>query len=152
VDTGPDAGSYWELMEGETQAVDALIAEGGWELDPNQAPEIPFLYLELAAWEDDGEQDLMGIYSDTLTLAGLLRGQEPAVSISEGASGDLLTRTASFSRVVEAGGYAGSDNSTCWVNNGNGVYYPEPDPVGPRGRVAFEYEVSVTWLKATFAL
>jgi hypothetical protein len=137
----PNETNVWLLPTGETLDFGAgLIIDHG-AFDADNAPESPLLYIEFGAWEDDDEKDLMGLQSGTLFLADLL-------SSGVGEVADEITPEGLFVRRVKqqhyavSHGFPGSDDH-CYPAIGG----PVRRVPGTKGKVAFAYEVEVTWLK-----
>lgn len=131
-----------DLDEGETENFGGqprIVAERNF--NPEDAPASPILYVELGFWEEDDENDLMGIHSVTFRLADFLSTQA--------LGSDEVTPEGYFSRRVKTvihgsgHGYQGSDDhcsSSPWATAG--------DPHRKQGAVDFVYSIEVVWLKS----
>jgi hypothetical protein len=143
----PDSGT-WPIHTGQ----DTVFPGGGLTLaledfgqngsDPTYAPESPLLYIELAAWEDDKEKDLMGLAGETVYLEDLVSNPLDGEQAKEG----YFTRRVRRQFTTTAHGYTGSDRHCGYPS----TYLHEPQwtPSAEQGEVTFTYEVDVTWLKA----
>jgi hypothetical protein len=133
----------WSIRTGETKhfpgAGQVLAKE---QFDPLYAPESPLIYIELAAWEDDKEKDLMGLAGETIYLEDLVSSPLDGEQTAEG----YFTRRVRRQFTTSAHGYAGSDRH-CGTTYSS-PYPPQWNPSAEQGEVRFTYEVDVTWLKA----
>lgn len=138
---------WWSLNTGETENFGGvpLVLEHK-TFTAETAQESPLIYVELAVWEDDEDEDkdLMGIHSETFLLTDLLSNGSGAVTVNEISSDGLFIRRARLLRSAEVWGYENSDDHCV-----NFPWATATDADNLLGRVNLEYEIEVTWLKRT---
>lgn len=131
----------WEISQGATESWGgAAQIIGQRTFTVQNAPESPFLYIELGVWEDDSEKDLIGLFADTVLLSDLIGSRFDA---TEGTTPEgFFTRRTKTTRSAFVQGYAGSDNH-CY-----GIWAHGWNPHAREGGAELTYEIDVTWLKA----
>ncbi|MEX2745987.1 hypothetical protein AB3480_32990 [Rhizobium mongolense] len=128
----PDGSSVLSMDEGETQVVNTEIFSSGILL-PENAPEIPFLYLETSVWERDSENDLIGFDADVIELAPIVARFDDFDTTPEG----FLVRPGTFTRTQVFKGFGGSDDHCSIVATGISQ---------EQGHASIQFEISLTWL------
>jgi len=144
----PRDSSHYILDEGETEDFQGsgLILKSE-TFNIANAPDSPLIYLEIGVWEDDSENDLIGLYSETLFLTDLLTTphRNSDELLNDYTSDGHLVRRVIQSRSKIAHGYTGSDNH-CY----NSSVLPLPhdwNPDATEGEVELDYDIEVTALK-----
>jgi len=135
------ASGNWQIAQGATKTFSPPLQIGGQTFSSDNAPESPFLYVEIGVWEEDQDPDLMGILADTLMLTDVLGGQYQASEETTSEGG--FVRRVKFDRTAVVHGYAGSDNH-CWPWWKAHGWNPQAE----EGGAIVTYEIELTWLKA----
>lgn len=128
----------WTLSSGDTLSQVPFIISGNNDFSVSNAPESPWIAIEVSVWDRDGGQDadLIGVFVDIVRLDDFF--DEAADEV--GPNGSLL-RTASkwFGRTVR--GFNGSDSDFLCQLNGPW------DPMASQGEARLTYRVDAAWLK-----